>query len=87
MKNRFLYAESTEHDFLVTCMPCPHCHKSAQVHISRPQFRRLVCSNDYVQDIFPEWSAQDRELLISGMHPVCWTELFTPIDDDGEPPF
>jgi hypothetical protein len=29
-----------------------------------------------IQQVFPDMSAEDRELLISGIHPVCWDQLF-----------
>jgi len=27
---------------------------------------------EFVQNVFPEMSPEDRELLISGTHPACW---------------
>ena len=37
---------------------------------------------EYIQNAFPDMSAQDRELLISGTHPACWSKLFG--EDDNE---
>lgn len=30
------------------------------------------------QHAFPDMSAADREVLISGTHPACWDSLFSP---------
>jgi hypothetical protein len=38
---------------------------------------------EYIQNAFPDMSAEDRELLISGTHPACWDKLF-PKEDEGE---
>ena len=35
-----------------------------------------------VQDAFPQWDDDKRELLISGTHPKCWNEIF--LDEDEE---
>jgi hypothetical protein len=37
---------------------------------------------EYIQNAFPNMSAEDRELLISGTHPACWNKLFG--EDDNE---
>ena len=37
---------------------------------------------EYIQNAFPDMSAEDRELLISGTHPACWNKLFP--EDEGD---
>ena len=37
---------------------------------------------EYIQNAFPDMSAGDREILISGTHPACWSKLFG--EDDNE---
>lgn len=37
---------------------------------------------EYIQNAFPDMSIEDRELLISGTHPACWTKLFGEDDDE-----
>lgn len=39
-------------------------------------------SGEYVQVAFPDMSADDRELLISGTHSECWDKLFPREEDD-----
>ena len=39
---------------------------------------------EYIQNAFPDMSAEDRELLISGTHPACWNKLFPEEEGDDE---
>jgi len=38
---------------------------------------------ELIQDVFPEMSTEDREMLITGTHPACWDRLF-PKDEDSD---
>ena len=33
-------------------------------------------AGEHVQRIFPHWSPEDRERLISGTCPICWEEMW-----------
>lgn len=33
-------------------------------------------AGELIQNVFPDMSIGDRELLISGTHPACWDKLF-----------
>lgn len=71
-------------DAIVTTV-CPFCGKSHDV---------LVNENDYydwkdgklAQDAFPYLSADEREMLISGICPDCWNQMWDNDNDwnDGE---
>lgn len=37
----------------------------------------------FIQDAFPELSADDRELLLTGIHPECW-DTFAPKDEEDD---
>jgi hypothetical protein len=37
---------------------------------------RQWIAGDFIQDAFPQLSAADREILISGMHGECYDEWF-----------
>lgn len=58
----------------VTCRPCPVCEERATLTVSRVGYGAWQ-AGAFVQDAFPELSADDRELLITGTHPACWNEL------------
>jgi hypothetical protein len=38
-------------------------------------FRYFIQGKDDVQTIFPYLDASQREVLITGIHPNCWTKL------------
>ena len=73
------------------CPRCMHCGNAATVTMTMAQFRALAPGqarpgNLKVQHILPDWSPDQRELLISGTHPECWTAMFgEPEDDEPEP--
>lgn len=39
---------------------------------------------EHVQDVWPDWTKGQRELLITGTHPECWDKAFGP-DEEEEP--
>ncbi len=59
---------------LVTCPECLHCGKSAEVELDASAVERWQ-RGAYIQDVFPDMSPDERELLISGTHPKCWIAL------------
>lgn len=60
---------------LVIIFPCVVCNKSSEVELDREQYEQWQ-SGMHVQAAFPEMSAEDREILISGTHPECWDILW-----------
>ena len=47
--------------------------------LSKPRRERM-----FIQDIFPELSIGDRELLISNTCNTCWQQLFGSCEDEEE---
>lgn len=39
-------------------------------------------AGEHVQRIFPHWSPEDRERLISGTCPSCWEEMWAEEEED-----
>ena len=62
---------------------CPFCGKEHAVEVSAADFWEW---NDgaLVQDAFPYLSANEREILISGICPTCWDKMFPPEEDEEE---
>ena len=57
-------------------MPCRVCGEASTVTVPQEGYDAWR-KGAYVQDAFPEMLADERELLISGTHPVCWDLLFS----------
>ena len=55
---------------------CPFCSEWSKVRISKDKFERYAEGKEKVQDIFPELSADDREILISGICLDCQKKVF-----------
>ena len=68
---------------------CPFCRKAHTVQVHGKAHTVQVHGKDYrawqngkhAQDAFPYLSANERELLISGIYPSCWDNMFPPEED------
>jgi hypothetical protein len=54
---------------------CPVCDKTSIINVT-DQAHDEWQAGEHVQDIWPEWSASKRELLISGTHSKCWEKMW-----------
>ena len=61
---------------IIYTKPCIHCNLISTIEASDEQYAEYIEGIKYIQDVFPEKSADERELLISGTHPKCWDEMF-----------
>ena len=41
-------------------------------------------AGEMIQVAFPDMSEDDREILISGTHPACWSKLFPEEEENNE---
>lgn len=53
---------------------CPFCLKPSTVDVPIDGLLEYR-AGALVQDAFPELSADEREIFITGIHPSCWDEL------------
>ena len=67
--------------FNVHTAPCLGCGASATFVMTGAQFFRYQ-SGEHVQHVFPDWSDDDREMLISGTCPTCFEEMFPEEEED-----
>lgn len=54
---------------------CPVCKKEHPVHLTREQglkYAAYRAGKGHIQDMLPDLSADDRELLITGICPECY---------------
>lgn len=65
--------------FTRTCM---HCGLESEFCLSEDEYKRLIINHEYIQDVFPLLTKEDREVMISGTHAKCWEEMFSDIDED-----
>ena len=60
---------------------CPFCGKNSIVHISAEELFRLN-QGELVQNALPAMSAEDREILVSGICRDCQREVFAPNEEE-----
>lgn len=59
---------------------CTHCGKVVEVPITEEELLSWDGHN-HIQEQFPQVAPELREMLISGICPECWNEIFPPEED------
>ena len=62
---------------------CPFCGHANEVEVNEDDYWDWQ-DGKLAQDAFPYLSADEREMLISGICPTCWEKSFGGGDDDPE---
>lgn len=66
---------------IITTLPCVVCHKATQLDVDEERLKRWQ-NGEHIQDVFTDWDADKRELLITGTHSECWDQMMTEGDWD-----
>ena len=59
----------------VQTKPCICCHETGLITVDYAQYIKWQ-EGMLVQQAFPDLSASEREMLITGTHPKCWDKMF-----------
>ena len=62
---------------------CPFCGKTHSVWVNEIDYYAWE-QGELAQDAFPYLSAEEREVLISGICSPCWDAMFGSMDDEDE---
>ena len=62
---------------------CPFCGHANEVEVNEEDYWDWQ-DGALVQDAFPYLSADEREMLISGICPKCWDNTFNTFDEEEE---
>lgn len=57
---------------------CPYCGKESNVLLTPEQwsrYNRYLSGKGHIQNALPDLSAEERELLITGICEECWKKL------------
>lgn len=71
----------TNHKEIQVVCPCPFCGKGHSVWVNEIDYLDWQ-DGELAQNAFPYLSADEREMLISGICPTCWDEMFALPDDE-----
>lgn len=72
---------------IVTTPTCPFCGAASSIELTYYESVRLRYwqqGRSSIQDIFPKWSAEKREMFVSGTHPACWDAAFKEEEEEEE---
>lgn len=62
--------------------PCPVCGTDGRVLVQVDDFLRWSSRDrPLIQDCFPTLTREQREQVLTGIHPSCWDKLF-PADEE-----
>lgn len=73
---------STDNLTCTITMTCNMCQQPATVENVSVDALQRWRAGEHIQNAFPDMSAGDREILISGTHDECWNKLFPPDDEE-----
>lgn len=84
MTRYYNFQKDTESEVVVYENSCLHCGDRNHFTIDKADYEAWAVKKTYVQTVFPHLEPYQRELLISGVHPTCWDEIFQddPEDED-----
>jgi len=74
------------HKEITIVTECPICHHANEVMVNEEDYFIWAFEGELVQNAFPYLSADEREMLISGICPTCWEKTFGGSDEDEEDP-
>lgn len=60
---------------------CPFCGKTTPIQVRFADYHAWQ-NGKLAQDVFPYLSADEREMLISGICPTCWDNVFSGGEDE-----
>lgn len=59
--------------------PCPKCGIRSEVILEREDVLRWV-RGEHIQDVWPQMTAGERELIMTGYHSTCFEEDFKDLE-------
>lgn len=62
---------------------CPICHCDTYLMVDAEEYARWQ-AGELIQVAMPSLDAEEREMLISGICPTCWEDMFDDEDEDEE---
>lgn len=81
-KNTYYFVPPDCDEPVVKCSTqCVHCTERYHIVVTARQLERYRNTGDYVQNIWPELDAGQREMIISGTHSDCFEEMFSSLED------
>jgi hypothetical protein len=61
---------------------CMWCQKPCEVEVPHEEYVNWITGGPLIQNAFPNTSAADREVLMTGSHAKCWDEGMKEPEED-----
>ena len=61
---------------------CVHCRTAGMYQITLAQWDAWQVMGQFIQDVFPDKTPDEREFMISGTHGKCFEEMFAVEDEE-----
>lgn len=61
---------------------CPICGKTTVLEVNANSLAKWRQGAVLVQDAFPDLSKDDREILMTGIDPVCWSQMWASDEEE-----
>ena len=55
---------------------CHYCLKENLILVNNVDYSRWKYDMEYAQNVFNWLSVDDREVLMTGIHPECWNQIY-----------
>lgn len=62
---------------------CPFCDKNHMVKVNDSDLVKYKFGNVLIQEAFPYLTADEREIIKTGICPTCWKDMFPPEEEEG----
>jgi hypothetical protein len=60
----------------VHTQPCMGCNKREKLTIPKAGYDAWIVEGEYIQVALPDLTPEERELILTGIHPKCWDDMF-----------
>ena len=67
--------------YIIVPTTCPFCGHTTYIQCDKDAYDRWG-EGMSIQDAMPDMTPEDREMLISGICPSCWDDMFGDEDED-----
>jgi len=83
VQNKRVTEPAEDQKRIVVITVCPfHNGPNLPIEVDRTAWVLLEAGHGHVQDLFPDLSVDEREMIQTGICPECWDSLFTETDDN-----
>lgn len=67
---------------LTLSITCPSCGGLTRITVPREPYLQWMNHESLIQDAMPMLSAPEREALLTGVCPPCWTKIFLGVEEE-----